>query len=200
MSGSHSSAGAFCIASRAQSSLVYKPSSRSLEWGARSWQRALRARLLRDTWAHRFKPDAFGVCVRLSAAGAAGRRWSDTAPGLRLLGIFLHRAASWTTRTVCTDHACAAFSPASAFLASVSRAHLCRRRRCVFWQNLPAHLTLSAGEFAPACGLGTYPRRVFCALHPRRRSRIWIENACLTEKGAAHDHHRSSDLARLAGI
>lgn len=25
-----------------------------------------------------------------------------------------------------------------------------------FWQNLPAHLTLSAGEFAPACGLGTY--------------------------------------------
>lgn len=100
--------------------------------GARSWQRALRARLLRDTWAHRFKPDAFGVCVRLSAAGAAGRRWSDTAPGLRLLGIFLHRAASWTTRTVCTDHACAAFSPASAFLASVSRAHLCRRRRCVF--------------------------------------------------------------------
>ena len=25
-----------------------------------------------------------------------------------------------------------------------------------FWQNLPAHLTLSAGEFAPACGLGAY--------------------------------------------
>lgn len=25
-----------------------------------------------------------------------------------------------------------------------------------FWQNLPAHMTLSAGEFASACGLGAY--------------------------------------------